>query len=148
MSLNETLRADMKSAMKAREKERLGTLRLLVSALQYELIAADKPLEKKDEINFLAREAKRRRESITAYEAAGRNELAEKEAFELAVIKEYLPQQLAKEDVETLVRKAAEELGAATMADMGKVMGKVMPQLRGRFPGQEVRPIVEALLRG
>ena len=138
----------MKTAMKAREKDRLGTLRLLIAALQNEVIAAGKDLAESDEINLLAREAKRRRESMTAYEEAGRNELAEKEAFELTVIKEYLPQQLAKEDVEALVQKAAEELGASTMGDMGKVMGKVMPQLRGRFPGQDVKPIVMALLRG
>ena len=147
MTLNERLRADMKTAMKARDKDRLGTLRLLIAALQNETISVGKDLLESDEINLLAREAKRRRESMTAYEAAGRNELAEKEAFELTVIKEYLPQQLSKDDVETLVRQAAEALGATSMGDMGKVMGKVMPQLRGRFPGQDVKPIVEAFLR-
>lgn len=148
MSLQDTLTADMKAALKGHEKERLGTLRMLLSELKNASIAKRGPLEEADEIDLLAREAKRRRESIDAFEKGGREELAQKERGELAIIETYLPKPLSPDEVRALVREAIAATGASGKRDMGKVMGRVMPQLRGRFPGKDVKPIVDELLGG
>ena len=146
MSLRDRMTVDMKAAMKAREAARRDTLRMLLSALGNERIKLQRDLDEAEEIDFLATQAKRRRESIDAYEQAERQELADQERAELAVIEEYLPKQLSEDEVRALVRDAIEQTGASSKKDMGRVMGAVMPQLRGRFPGAGVKPIVDSML--
>jgi uncharacterized protein len=146
MSLQETLTAEMKAALKAHEKERLGTVRMLLAEVQNATIEKRGPLSEAEELELLARQAKRRRESIEAFEKGGRHDLAEKERAELALIEGYLPQQLSVDEVRALVREAMAAVGASGKRDMGKVMSHVMPQLKGRFPGKDVRPLVDELL--
>jgi uncharacterized protein YqeY len=145
MSLLDTLTADMKAAMKARDKERLQTIRMLISGVKNVLI--DKPsFSESDEVDYLSTEAKKRRQSIEAYEQAGREDLAEVERAELLVIEQYLPQQLGEDEVRTIVAEAIASTGASGASDLGKVMGAIMPQIKGRFDGAKVRPIVQDLL--
>lgn len=145
MALLDQLTADMKVAMKARDADKLTTIRLLIADLKKQELDAG-PLDEAAELATLARQAKQRRESIDAYDAAGRAELAAKERAELAIITTYLPAQMSADDVRELAAKIIAEVGASSKADMGKVMGKLMPQLKGKFPGKDVRPIIDALL--
>lgn len=145
MSLKETLAADMKAAMKAREAVRLGVIRMMSAELQKTEIAKG-TLSEADEVDVLARQAKQRRESIEAYDKAGRKDLADKEREELAILESYLPKQLTRDEVEALAKETMAELGVTQKKDMGKVMGALMPKLRGRFPGKDVGPIVQGLL--
>lgn len=146
MGLKEKLTTDMKAAMKAREAERLATVRLLLSDWKKQLIDSKTELTEEDELQFLATQAKRRRESITAFEEGGRTEMAEQERTELAVIESYLPKQLTPDDVRAIIKDVVAATGAESMKDMGKVMGKLMPQLKGRFPGKDVQPLVKEAL--
>jgi len=146
MSLITTLTGDMKAAMKARETARLSTIRLLLSGLKNEEIKKRQELTESEEIDFLAREAKRRRESIEAFGQAGRDDLVAGERDELAVIEAYLPQPLSEGEVREMIRDTIAATGAASKRDMGKVMGSLMPSLRGRFDGKAVKALVlEAL---
>lgn len=136
------LKADMKQAMKDRDKETLGTLRMLISSLNNARIDKGGDLADEDVIRVLSKEAKQRRESIEAYEEGGRQEQADKEQRELEVIKNYLPAQLSDEEVEEMVEEIIDETGAETRADMGQVMGRVMPKVKGRYDGSKVKDIV------
>ncbi len=146
MSLVDTLTTDLKASMKARDKVRTGTLRMLLADLKNSRIQAGEELDEAAELAMLTRQAKRRREAFEAYDKGGRAELAEAERAELAVIETYLPQPLSEEEVQALAEAAIAEVGATSMRDMGKVMGKLMPQLKGRFDGKRVQPIVRGLL--
>ncbi len=146
MPLLDTLTADLKTAMKARDSARVGCVRLLINEVKNAAIAKGEPLDEAGELQLLSSQAKRRRESIEAYRKGGRDDLAESEAAELVVIEGYLPAPLDAAEVTVIVEAAIAETGAAGMRDMGKVMGRVMPQVRGRFPGKDVKPIVMARL--
>jgi uncharacterized protein YqeY len=146
MSLAQQLSQDVKTAMKARDKTRLSVVRMLLAELQKAEISKRDSLSAEEELSAVTRMAKQRRESIVAFEDAGRTELAEQEKAELKILQTYLPEQLSKEEVIEMVKKIIGEVGASSKSDMGKVMGKLMPQLKGKFPGKEVRPIVDALL--
>lgn len=142
----ETMRADMREAMKAREAERLGAIRLLLASING--VEKDKGRDLSDEevIDILSTEAKKRRESATAYRDGKRLELAEKEEAELAVILNYLPKQLTDEEVAAIVDEVIASTGASTKSEMGKVMGPVMGRVKGRFDGSRVKDIVMAKL--
>jgi len=146
MSLTEQLKNDMKTAMKARDKIRLSVVRMLRAELQKAELAKKEDLSAEEELTVITRMAKQRRESIVAFEDGGRTELADKEKAELKVLEAYLPEQMSRDEVVELTKKIITEVGAAAKSDMGKVMGKLMPQLKGKFPGKEVRPIVDELL--
>jgi uncharacterized protein len=148
MSLSEQLTQDMKVAMKARDSIRLGVIRMLRAELQKAEIKKKADLTPEEELTVLARQAKQRVESITAFSEAGRTELADKERAELAVLETYLPKQMSKAEVVALAQKIIDEVSASQKSDMGKVMGKLMPVLKGKFPGKDVRPIVDELLGG
>ena len=148
MSLLDTLKTDMKAAMKARESAKLGVIRMLIAGLQKEQIDQQKELDEKDEINFIAREAKKRKESITAYDKAGRDDLAQVERDELVVIESYLPEQLTEGEVIAMIDAAVAATGAAGPKDMGKVMGRIMGDLRGKFDGKAAKDLVLARLKG
>lgn len=141
-SLKDRLRADLTAAMKARDKGRSSTLRMVMTAVTNAEVAGDTARELNDEevTEVLTKEAKRRREAATAFEEAGRTESAAKERAEADVIAEYLPQPLTDDEITAIVTAAVEELGAAGegMKAMGRVMGKVQPQTKGRADGGAV----------
>lgn len=148
MSLTDQLQADMKVAMKARDKLRLSTIRMILTDLKNEQIERRRELDEAEELAVLDRQARRRRESIKAYRDGGRPDLADSEAAELEIIKAYLPKPLTAEEVESMVKAIIDEVGATSKRDFGKVMKTIMPKVKGRFPGKEVQPIVNRLLGG
>jgi len=138
----EQLKTDMKAAMRAREKQKLQTIRSLISSLQNAAIAKGGELDDDDTLGILSTEAKKRRESLDAFTEAGRTELAEQEAAELAVIQEYLPQALTDEEAAAIIDEVIAQTGATSKGDMGKVMGAAMARLKGRYDGSKVKDIV------
>lgn len=145
MALVDTLTQDMKAAMKARDKEKLGVIRLVLSNLK-NIIKDKGDLNEKQEIAFLSTEAKKRRESIEAYTKAGRDELAAKEQMELDVIQTYLPKPLTEDEVKDIISRVIAEVGATERKDFPKVIKAVMPQVKGRFPGKQVKPLIDGML--
>ena len=147
MSLRDRMTVDMKAAMKAREAARRDTLRMLLSALGNERIRLQRDLDEAEEIDFLATQAKRRRESIDAYEQAERQELADQERAELAVIEEYLPKQLSEDEVRALVRDAIEQTGASSKKDMGRVMAALKEKYTGQMDFAKASSMVKEALK-
>jgi len=146
MALEDTLKTDLKTAMKARESLRVSTIKLILSDLKNQQIAKQGPLDDAEELALLSRQAKQRREAIEQYEKGGRQDLADNEAAELKIIETYLPQQLSVAEVEALIADIVAATGAASRRDMGKVMGQLMPKVKGRFPGKDVKALVEKVL--
>ena len=132
---------DVRAAMKARDRERAGALRLIVDVLQQ-----DAKLGKGDEVAVLQRERKKRVEAAEAYEKAGRAEQASAERFEAELIEAYLPQQLSDEELGDLVEAAIAETGASEQRQMGQVMSALMPKLGGRADGKRVSAAVREKL--
>lgn len=150
MSLKERLAEDMKGAMKAREagKLRLSVLRMVKAAVKNAEIEKGKELTEDEILQVIAREVKIRNDSIPDYEKAGRAESVNYLQQEIAVLMEYLPQQMTESEIIELVKKAISETGAQGPKDMGKVMGKVLPLTRGRADGKAVNEIVKKALNG
>jgi uncharacterized protein YqeY len=140
--LKDRLRSDLTTSIKARDEVRSSTLRMVLAAITNAEVAGKvaRELDDDDVIGVLSTEAKKRREAATAFSDAGRTELAEKETAEAAVIAEYLPAQLSTEEIAEIVTAAIQQTGAADegMRAMGKVMGAVQPQVRGRADGDLV----------
>lgn len=132
--LTEKLQEDIKAAMIAHDEHKLSTLRMLKSAIQYAEInkGLDYKATDEDILDVIGKEAKKRREAIELYEKGGRAELAEKEKKELEILQNYLPEQMSEEEISVLVDKAISQTGASSMQDMGKVMGILMPQVKGK----------------
>lgn len=147
MALIDTLNDDVKAAMKGGDKARLGTVRLLIAAVKNERIARERELSAEEELQLLATQAKRRRESIELYNQGGREDLAAQEAAELAVVEGYLPEPLTEDDVRSMVAEIVAATGAESMRDMGKVMGQLMPKLKGRFDGKVAKGLVQSALQ-
>lgn len=140
MSLKEQLRADMTSAMKARDELRTGTLRMVLTAVTNEEVAGKTARELSDEevVTVIGREAKKRREAAEAFDGAGRAELADKERAEGAILDEYLPAQLGDDEIATIVSEAIASTGAAGPQAMGQVMKAVQPKIAGQAEGGRV----------
>ncbi|RKY29524.1 MAG: GatB/YqeY domain-containing protein [Planctomycetota bacterium] len=136
------LSADLKEAMKARDETRMLVLRSMLTELKNERVKKMKDLGEDEALAVLQRCAKQRKDSIEQYKAGGRRDLVEKEAAELKIIETYLPEQMSDEEVEALVKKTIEEVGAIGRRDMGRVMKPVMEKCRGRVDGAKVRDIV------
>ena len=138
-ALKDRLRADLTTAMKARDDVRSGTLRMVLTAITNAEVAGKEARELSDEdiVGVLSTEAKKRREAATAFADGGRQEMADKEVAEAAVIADYLPEQLGSEEIEALVADTIAELGVADdgMKVMGRVMGVLTPKTRGRADG-------------
>ena len=132
MTIKDQLTDAMKVAMRAKEKERLGAIRLMLA--EFKRIEVDERIEVPDEraLVVLDKMVKQRRDSANQYEDAGRPELAEKENFEIGIIQEFLPQPLTDDEIASLIEEAIAATGAAGMQDMGKVMGQLKPKLQGR----------------
>lgn len=150
MSLKDRISEDIKTAMKSKDKVRLETVRSIKKVLLEKEVSlrpqGQESLTETQEIEILAQQAKQRRESIEQYRQAGRDDLAEKEAQELAIIETYLPGQLSDEEIAAVVDEVIASVGATSAKDMGKVMGPVMQQLKGRAEGQKIQALVKAKL--
>ncbi|MFE4105069.1 GatB/YqeY domain-containing protein [Almyronema epifaneia] len=152
MGLKERITEDIKAAMKAKDKIRLETVRSIKKVI-IEKESSVRPqgqeaLTEAQELEVLTQLAKQRRDAIAQYQQAGRAELAEQEAQELAILEEYLPQQLADEEIAAVVDQIIASAGASSPKDMGKVMGPAMQQLKGKADGKKVQDIVKARLAG
>jgi uncharacterized protein len=141
VSILEQVQADVRTAMRGRERERVGALRMVANALQQEAKAGND-----DEVAVLRRERKRRLEAAKAYRDGGREDRAELEEREAELIDAYLPTQLSDDELGRLVDDAIAELGASGPAEMGKVMGEVMPKVAGRADGSRVSAVARARL--
>jgi uncharacterized protein YqeY len=151
MPLNEKIVEDMKTAMKGGQSRRLETLRSLRAALMEKEIAmrgGSTGMTADDEVGVLISAAKRRKESIEQFAKGGRQDLVAQETEELAIIQEYLPRQIGRPEIETVVRAVMAETGAASAADFGKVMPLTMKQLKGKADGKLIQDIVKELLAG
>lgn len=146
MSLLEQLNTEIKEAMKAKDKDTLSVLRMLKAAVQNEQIANGHDLTEEEALTVLSREMKQRRDAHKEFEAAGRNDLADKLVTEMKVIEKYLPKQLTESEIRDIVEKAVQQVSASGMHDFGKVMGVVMPQVKGVADGNQVNAIVKELL--
>ena len=147
MNLKDKINADLKEAMKSKDKIKLNTIRSIRALiLDFEKSGAAKELTQDDEIKMLSSAAKKRREAIEQYEKAGRLELAENEKFELNVIEEYLPKQLTEDEILKNVKSLALEVGASTKADFAKLMPVVIKTLKGKADGNVIRKMVELVL--
>ena len=146
--MTDKLAADLKEAMKSGDKTRLSVIRMLRARIQNAEIAERKGLEDSDVLGLIAKYAKERRESIDEFRKSTRQDLVDKEAAELAIVMEYLPQQMTREEIVSAAQKVIEELGARNPGDKGKVMQKLMPQLKGRAEGREINEVVTHLLGG
>lgn len=146
MALIEQLKQEQKSAMKAKDKLRLGTIRLALSAIKQREVDEKITLTDDDILAVLTKMVKQRRDSVAQYEEAGRQELADAEQAEIAVLEEFMPQPLTEEEVSALIETAIADSGAAGMQDMGKVMGVLKPQIQGRADMGKVSGLVRAKL--
>ncbi len=142
MSLTEQLQADMKTAMRGGDTLRRDTLRMAMAAAQNAAKDKRAPLTDEETLEILGREVKKRRESIAAYESAGRHDLAAKEQAEIDILVPYLPEQLGEDEIRALAREAVVASGATSPKDMGRVMSGLMPKIKGRADGKLVSRIV------
>ena len=146
MPLREQLNEDMKAAMKAREAEKLGALRLLLAAVKQREVDERITLDDAGVISVVEKMLKQRKDSIAQFEKGARQDLADKEKFEVAILEAYLPQQLAQAEVDAIIAEALAATGAKSPADMGKVMVVVKPRLAGRADMGKVSALVKAKL--
>lgn len=147
MSLVDQLKSQMKDAMRAKEKLRLGTIRMALAAVKQIEVDTRETLTDEQAIAVLTKMVKQRRDSIAQYSAAGRDELAAIEAGEIKVLEDFLPQPLTEEEVAILVDASIEEMNASSMADMGKVMGALKPKVLGRADMAAIGAMIRAKLK-
>lgn len=140
------LQAALKEAMKNKSNQRRDVIRMAQSAIKQVEIDTQRELSAADVVDILQKEAKKRRESITEYEKAGRADLATTESEELVILEEFLPRQLTEDELKGIVAEVIEEVGAESPKDMGKVMGPVMSRVKGLADGKLVNQVVRDLL--
>ncbi|OGS99058.1 MAG: glutamyl-tRNA amidotransferase [Gallionellales bacterium RIFCSPLOWO2_12_FULL_59_22] len=146
MSLKQRITEDMKTAMRAKDAARLGAIRLLLAAMKQREVDERIELSDADVIAIIEKMNKQRRDSISQYEAAGRQDLADVEKFEMSVLADYMPQQMSEAEVAAAVAEAIAATGAAGPQDMGKVMGALKPKLAGRADMGKVSALIKAQL--
>ncbi len=147
MGLKERLGDDCRAALKAGDKLRVSTLRMILAEAKNAEIAKRGELDDDELDAVVAREARRRREAIEEFGKGGRQDLVDKETYELSVIQEYLPEQLSEEEVRSLAEEAISEVGATSQADLGRVMGKLMPKVKGKADGKLINQLVREMLK-
>lgn len=147
-TLADAIRSDMTEAMRAGDRTRRDTLRLLIAALDNARIAAGRDLDDGEAVAALQREARQRRDSIAEYRKGGRDDLVRREEDELAIIAAYLPDELTEDELRAAVEEAIAEAGASGPGDLGKVMGPLMARVRGRADGRRVNELVRERLAG
>jgi uncharacterized protein YqeY len=148
MALKDKIQEALKIAVKQQQRVEVSTLRLLLSEIKYAEIAQQKPADDNKVLDVIAREVKRRRESIEAFKKGNREDLVAQEEAELAVLLSYLPRQMNRDEITAAARQVIEALGARVPADKGKVMAQLMPQVKGKADGGQVNEIVSELLSG
>lgn len=146
MGFLEKIKQDLDNALKAGRDVEVSTLRFVISKTDNARISKGSELSDDEVLSEIAKEAKRHKESIEAFRSAGREELAQKEEAELKVLSGYLPEEMAKEEIEKFVDEAIGEIGATSVADIGKVMSKVMEKVKGKADGGTVGAIVKGRL--
>ncbi len=146
MTLLETLNSDMKQAMKDKNKGALSVIRMVKSTVMNEQISLGHDLTSDEELTVLSREVKQRNESLSEFEKGNREDLAVGIRSELAILAKYLPEQLTEKAVQTIVQAAVTKTGATSLKDMGKVMGIVTPQVKGKADGKLVADLVKSTL--
>ncbi|MXQ53611.1 GatB/YqeY domain-containing protein [Shimazuella alba] len=146
MSLVQQLDQDMKAAMKQKDKETLSTIRMVRASIKKVEIDNRGELSDDQALEVLVREIKQRKDSLQEYEKAGRDDLASKEKREIEILSTYLPKQLTEEELRAIVDKAIAETGATSKKEMGKVMGAVLPLVKGRADSKQVNQLVQQLL--
>jgi uncharacterized protein len=146
VSLKDRIVDDMKAAMRAKDAPRLSAIRLLLAAIKQREVDERIELTDADVHSVIEKMSKQRRESISQYEAAGRKDLADAEAFELALLKGYLPEPMTESEIEAVIRQAIQDSGASSLKDMGKVMAIIKPKLAGRADIGQVSALVKARL--
>ena len=148
MSLKEKLTADMKEAMKAREegRQRLGVIRLVRGAIRQQEIDGQRELDDEAVLSVISKEVKQRRDAIEEFQKGGRDDLVRQNEAEIAILVEYLPQQMTEDEVRSAVQEAIAATGASMPKDMGKVMKELMPKVKGRADGKLVNQIVRERL--
>ena len=148
MTLKQTIFSGLKEAMLNKDEVRRSTLRLLRAAIQNEEIARLKELDDEDVISIVNRQIKQRRDSISAFRLGNRTDLVQRENAELDILLEFVPPQMTAEEIALLTRQIIQDLNASGPQDKGKVMGKLMPQVRGKADGAIVSSVVSELLGG
>ena len=148
MSLKEQIQQDMKEAMRGGDKRRLGVIRLVMAAIKQREVDERIELDDAGITAVLDKMAKQRRESIAQYSKAGRDDLVEQENFELELLKTYLPEQLDEAEIDAMIEATIQSTGAASVKDMGKVMGQLKPKLQGRADMGAVSARIKARLSG
>ena len=146
MTLRAQISEDMKNAMRAKERERLATIRLLLAAIKQREVDERVELTDADVISVIEKMLKQRRDSITAYESANRKDLADIEKAEVVILQTYLPKQLTEAEVKELLEKVIADTGAASIKDMGKVMGAIKPLVAGKADMGTVSGLIKARL--
>jgi uncharacterized protein YqeY len=146
MTLQDRIESAMRDGMRARDERRTLTLRMAMSAAHNRQIELGRALTDEDYIDVLGKQVKQRRESIEAFRAGGREAMADNEEAEAAILAEFLPEPLSSAELEQIVRSAIAETGASSPADLGRVMGRVVPQTKGRADGRALSDLVRRLL--
>ena len=146
MTLREKIEGDIVQAMRARDQGRLDALRFLRSVIQAQEKSKGESLDDEGVVQVVSKQVNDRRESIRMFQEGNREDLVAKESVELEVLEAYLPPQLSQDELAQLVRQVIEEVGATTARDKGRVMGRLMPQVRGKADGTEVNALVEQIL--
>jgi uncharacterized protein YqeY len=146
MALKESIQEALRGALKRQQRIELSTLRLLLSEIKNAEIAQQKPADDNKVLDVIAKEVKRRRESIEAFKQGNRSDLVAQEEAELAVLMSYLPKQMSREEIVAVARQVIDVVGAKGPSDKGKVMSQLMPQLKGKADGKEVSEVVSELL--
>ena len=146
MMLKDNIQEALKRALKQQQKVEVATLRLLLSEIKNAEIAQQKSADDNKVLDVIAREVKRRRESIEAFKQGNRGDLVAQEEAELAILMSYLPEQMSREEIIATARQVIDTVGAQGPSDKGKVMSQLMPQLKGKADGKEISDIVTELL--
>jgi len=146
VDFKETLKRDLGSALKSGDKLRLSTIRMMLSEIHNAEIARSGELTDEEYAAIVAREARKRAESIEEFTKAARQDLVDRETYELSVIRAYMPEQLSDDEIMKIVSETIDEVGASSPSDFGKVMGKLMPKLKGKADGKKVNVLVREML--
>jgi len=146
MSLKDKLTEDLKQALREGDERRKSAIRLAMAAIRNAEIEKRRELDDGELLQIIAKEVKQRRDSIAEFTKAGRQDLIDQEKAELEVLLAYLPRQMTREEIEEAARRVIQEVGATGLSQMGKVMGRLMPQVKGRADGRLVSEVVRALL--
>ena len=146
MTLKDNIQEAVKRALKQQQRVEVATLRLLLSEIKNAEIAQQKPADDSKVLDVIAKEAKRRRESIEAFKQGNRSDLVAQEEAELAILMSYLPEQMSREEIVAMARQVIDAVGVQGPSAKGKVMSQLMPQLKGKADGKEVSDIVTELL--